>query len=57
MSDTLILVHTAIVTLLIVVFIMVLRLRPVIALVLGSIYLDLAAGLGFQKAIAKHAGR
>lgn len=48
MSDTLILLHTVIAIILIVVFIMILRLGPVIALILGSIYLGLAAGLGFQ---------
>ena len=48
MSDALILLHTAIAIVLIVLIILVLRIGPVIALVLGSIYLGLAAGLGGQ---------
>lgn len=46
MSDSLILLHTAIAIILVVLLIMVARIGPVIALILGSIYLGLAAGLG-----------
>ena len=46
MSDSLILLHTAIAIIVVVLLIMVFRIGPVIALILGSIYLGLAAGLG-----------
>jgi len=48
MSDTLVLLHTAIAIILVVLLIMVVRIGPVIALILGSVYLGLAAGLGGQ---------
>ncbi len=50
MSDALILLHTAIAIVLIVLIILVLRIGPVIALVLGSIYLGLAAEKEFGRA-------
>jgi H+/gluconate symporter-like permease len=55
----LILLHTAIAIILVVLLIMVFRIGPVIALVLGSIYLGLAAGLGgadTAKAVAQGFG-
>src|ERR687889_780058 len=45
MSDTLILLHTAIAIIAIVLLILVVRIEPVISLVIGTIYLGLAAGL------------
>jgi len=51
MSDTLIVLHTAIAIIAIVLLILVTRIDPVIALVIGSIYLGLAAGLGFESTI------
>src|ERR687895_462151 len=48
MSDTLILLHTAIAIIAIVLLILVVRIEPVISLVIGTIYLGLAAGLGFE---------
>jgi gluconate:H+ symporter, GntP family len=51
MSDTLIVLHTAIAILAIVLLILVVRVDPVISLVIGTIYLGLAAGLGFEDTI------
>lgn len=51
MSDTLIVLHTAIAIIAIVLLILVVRVDPVIALVIGTIYLGLAAGLGFEDTI------
>lgn len=45
-------VHTTIAILGIILLIIVVRIDPVISLVLGSIYLGLAAGLGFERTIA-----
>ncbi|GAB2737017.1 SLC13 family permease [Salinifilum aidingensis] len=49
MSDSLILMHTAIAVLGIVLLIVVARINPVVILVLGSLYLGLATGLGFDQ--------
>jgi len=51
MSDTLIVLHTAIAIIVIVLLILVVRIDPVIALVIGTIYLGLVAGLGFEDTI------
>ena len=51
MSDTLIVLHTAIAIIAIVLLILVVRVDPVISLVIGTIYLGLAAGLGFEDKI------
>jgi len=51
MSDTLVVLHTAIAIIAIVLLILVVRVDPVIALVIGTIYLGLAAGLGFEDTI------
>lgn len=51
MSDTLIVLHTAIAILAIVLLILVTRVDPVIALVIGTLYLGIAAGLGFEGTI------
>jgi len=51
MSDTLIVLHTAISIIAIVLLILVVRVDPVISLVIGTIYLGLAAGLGFEDTI------
>jgi gluconate:H+ symporter, GntP family len=48
---TLIVLHTAIAILAVVLLIIVVRVDPVISLVLGSIYLGLAAGIGFENTI------
>jgi gluconate:H+ symporter, GntP family len=48
---TLIVLHTAIAILAVVLLIIVVRVDPVISLVLGSIYLGLAAGIGFEDTI------
>ena len=48
MSNSLLLLHTAITVLGIVGLIVGARLNPVIVLVLGSLYLGLATGLGFE---------
>ncbi|WP_026820605.1 GntP family permease [Arthrobacter castelli] len=48
MSDILVLVHTGVAIAVIILLIMVARIGPVISLLAGSIYLGLAAGLGFQ---------
>ena len=48
MSDALLVLHTAIAKIAIVVLILVVRMDPVISLVIGTIYLGLAAGLGFE---------
>jgi gluconate:H+ symporter, GntP family len=48
---TLIVLHTAIAILAVVLLIIVVRVDPVISLVLGSIYLGLAAGIGLEKTI------
>ncbi|HET6263141.1 MAG TPA: GntP family permease [Chloroflexia bacterium] len=47
MSDTLIVLHTAIAIIAIVVLIVVVHVDPVISLVIGTLYLGVAAGLGF----------
>ncbi len=51
MSDTLIVLHTAIAIIAIVLLILVVRVDPVIALVIGTLYLGVAAGLGFDGTI------
>jgi gluconate:H+ symporter, GntP family len=51
MSDTLIVLHTAIAIIAIVLLILVVRIDPVISLVIGTTYLGLAAGLGFEDTI------
>jgi H+/gluconate symporter-like permease len=48
MSDTLIVLHTAIAIIAIVLLIVVTRVDPVISLVIGTLYLGVAAGLGFE---------
>lgn len=52
MSDSLILLHTAIAVSGIVLLIVLARINPVIVLVLGSLYLGLATGLGFEDTTA-----
>ena len=47
MSDTLIVLHTVIAILAIVLLIVVVKIDPVISLVIGTLYLGIAAGLGF----------
>lgn len=49
MSDSLILLHTGITVLGIVLLIVVARINPVVILVLGSLYLGLVTGLGFDQ--------
>ncbi|MEU5032436.1 GntP family permease [Streptomyces milbemycinicus] len=51
MSDTAILLNTAIAVIAIVFLIVRLRMNPVVALVLGSCYLGLATGLGVEKTV------
>jgi GntP family gluconate:H+ symporter len=51
MSDTLIVLHTAIAILVIVLLIVVAKVDPVISLVIGTLYLGVAAGLGFADTI------
>jgi gluconate:H+ symporter, GntP family len=51
MSDTLIVLHTAIAILAIVLLIVVAKVDPVISLVIGTLYLGVAAGLGFADTI------
>jgi H+/gluconate symporter-like permease len=51
MSDTAILINTAVAVVAIVVLIVRFKLNPLIALVLGSCYLGLAAGVGVQKTV------
>ena len=53
MSDALIVLHTAIIAkIVIVVLILIVRMDPMISLVvIGTIYLGLAAGLGFEDTI------
>ena len=51
MSDTLIVLHTAIATVAIVLLIIVAKVDPVISLVIGTLYLGVAAGLGFADTI------
>ena len=51
MSDALIVLHTASAKIAIVVLLLVVRMDPVISLVIGTIYLGLAAGLGFEDTI------
>ncbi|MFC4000112.1 GntP family permease [Prauserella oleivorans] len=46
-----IVLHAAIAIAAVIVLILVMRVEPVIALVIGSLYLGLAAGLGFEKTI------
>lgn len=48
MSDTLILLHTAVAIVATILLILVVRVEPLIALLTGSIYLGLATGLGFD---------
>ncbi|MCK9874013.1 GntP family permease [Nocardiopsis dassonvillei] len=52
MTDTLVVAHTAIAIIGVVLLILAARVEPVISLVIGSIYLGLAAGLGFEKTIS-----
>ncbi len=47
MSDTLVVLHTAIAILAVVLLIVAAKVDPVISLVIGTLYLGLAAGLGF----------
>ncbi len=47
MSDTLIVLHTVIAILAVVLLIVVVKVDPVISLVIGTLYLGVAAGLGF----------
>jgi len=51
MSDTLIVLHTAIAIIAIVLLIVVAKVDPVISLVIGTLYLGVAAGLGFEDTI------
>ena len=51
MSDTLIVLHTAIAIIAIVLLIIVGKVDPVISLVIGTLYLGVAAGLGFADTI------
>jgi gluconate:H+ symporter, GntP family len=51
MSDTLIVLHTAIAIIVIVLLIVVAKVDPVISLVIGTLYLGVAAGLGFADTI------
>ena len=51
MSDTLMVLHTAISIIAIVLLIVLVRVDPVIALVIGTLYLGVAAGLGFEGTI------
>ena len=51
MSDTLIVLHTAIAIIAIILLIVVVRVDPVISLVIGTLYLGLAAGLGFEDTV------
>jgi gluconate:H+ symporter, GntP family len=51
MSDTLIVLHTAIAIIAIVLLIVVAKVDPVISLVIGTLYLGVAAGLGFADTI------
>lgn len=51
MSDTLIVLHTAIAILAVVLLIIVGKVDPVISLVIGTLYLGIAAGLGFANTI------
>ena len=51
MSDTLIVLHTAIAIIVIVLLIVVAKVDPVISLVIGTLYLGVAAGLGFEDTI------
>jgi GntP family gluconate:H+ symporter len=48
MSDTLVVLQTAIAILAVVLLILVVKIDPVIALVIGTVYLGLTAGLGFE---------
>ncbi|NKZ02073.1 GntP family permease [Nocardiopsis alborubida] len=52
MTDTLVVAHTTIAIIGVVLLILAARVEPVIALVIGSIYLGLAAGLGFETTIS-----
>jgi gluconate:H+ symporter, GntP family len=51
MSDTLTVLHTAIPIIAIVLLIVIVRVDPVISLVIGTLYLGVAAGLGFKGTI------
>lgn len=51
MSDLAIMIHTTVAILAVVVMIVRLKLNPVVALVLGSLYLGLATKLGIEKTI------
>ena len=49
MSDTLIVLRTPIAIIAIVLLIVIVRVDPVISLVIGTLYLGVAAGLGFKR--------
>ena len=51
MSDTLVVLHTAIAILAVVLLIVVAKVDPVVSLMLGTLYLGLAAGLGFADTV------
>jgi predicted histidine transporter YuiF (NhaC family) len=51
MSDALVVLHTTIAIIAIVLLILVVRVDQVISLVIGAVYLGLAAGLGFADTI------
>ncbi len=51
MSDALVVLHTTIAIIAIVLLILVIQVDPVISLVIGAVYLGLAAGLGFADTI------
>jgi GntP family gluconate:H+ symporter len=51
MSDTAVLINTAVAVLAAVVLIVRFKVNPVIALIIGSVYLGLAAGLGVEKTV------
>jgi gluconate:H+ symporter, GntP family len=51
MSDALIVLHTAITIIAIVLLIVVAKVDPLISLVIGALYLGVAAGLGFRGTI------
>ena len=54
MSDTLIVLHTAIAIIAIVLLIVVAKVDPLISLVIGTLYLGVAAGLGFGGTIGTY---
>ena len=49
MSDALIVLHTAMAIIAIVLLIVVAKVDPLISLVIGTLYLGVAAGLGFKR--------